>query len=99
MPLVAQTSDWAQESGPIDGVESGIDLITEDVGVVEEEVVVEEGEVEEDSYEEPPEEAKVFVGNLPYDCDSEQLAALFGQAGVVDIAEVTTFLLSWVCSF
>ncbi|KAK1383873.1 31 kDa ribonucleoprotein, chloroplastic [Heracleum sosnowskyi] len=80
VPFVAQTSDWAQESGPIDGVESGIDL-----GVLEEDVV---GEEEEDSYEEPPEEAKIFVGNLPYDCDSQQLANLFGQAGVVDIAEV-----------
>lgn len=85
VPFVAQTSDWAQESGPIDGVESDVDIITEDVGVLEEDVG---GEEEEDSYEEPPEEAKIFVGNLPYDCDSEQLAKLFGQAGVVDIAEV-----------
>ncbi|PWA85161.1 31 kDa ribonucleoprotein [Artemisia annua] len=37
---------------------------------------------------EPPEEAKIFVGNLPYDVDSEQLAQLFQQAGVVEISEV-----------
>ncbi|KAM3210542.1 hypothetical protein ACQJBY_064490 [Aegilops geniculata] len=37
---------------------------------------------------EPPEEAKVYVGNLPYDVDSERLAQLFDQAGVVEIAEV-----------
>ncbi|KAG8388523.1 hypothetical protein BUALT_Bualt02G0134400 [Buddleja alternifolia] len=37
---------------------------------------------------EPPEEAKVYVGNLPYDVDSEKLAQLFQQAGVVEIAEI-----------
>ncbi|KAJ1269616.1 hypothetical protein BS78_07G225000 [Paspalum vaginatum] len=37
---------------------------------------------------EPPEEAKVYVGNLPYDVDSEGLAQLFDQAGVVEVAEV-----------
>ncbi|KAL0318610.1 UNVERIFIED_CONTAM: ribonucleoprotein, chloroplastic [Sesamum angustifolium] len=41
-----------------------------------------------DGYVEPPEEAKVYVGNLPYDVDSEQLAGLFKEAGVVEIAEV-----------
>ncbi|KAF0915466.1 hypothetical protein E2562_036329, partial [Oryza meyeriana var. granulata] len=39
-------------------------------------------------YVEPPEEAKVYVGNLPYDIDSERLAQLFEQAGVVEVAEV-----------
>ncbi|KAK1435745.1 hypothetical protein QVD17_01514 [Tagetes erecta] len=34
------------------------------------------------------EDAKIFVGNLPYDVDSEQLAQLFQQAGVVEISEV-----------
>ncbi|CAO2161981.1 unnamed protein product [Urochloa humidicola] len=46
---------------------------------------VEEEEVGE--YVEPPEEAKVYVGNLPYDVDSERLAQLFEQAGVVEVAE------------
>ncbi|XP_076957914.1 28 kDa ribonucleoprotein, chloroplastic-like [Bidens hawaiensis] len=48
------------------------------------------GEVEPEAEEfvEPPEDAKVFVGNLPYDVDSEQLAQLFQQAGVVEISEV-----------
>lgn len=46
-----------------------------------------EGEGEEE-YPEPPEDAKLFVGNLPYDFDSEKLAQLFEQAGVVEIAEV-----------
>ncbi|KZV25675.1 28 kDa ribonucleoprotein, chloroplastic [Dorcoceras hygrometricum] len=34
------------------------------------------------------EEAQVYVGNFPYDVDGEKLAQLFGQAGVVEIAEV-----------
>ncbi|KAA8540742.1 hypothetical protein F0562_024339 [Nyssa sinensis] len=42
----------------------------------------------EESYREPAEDAKIFVGNLPFDVDSEKLAHLFEQAGVVDIAEV-----------
>ncbi|KAL5667845.1 hypothetical protein ACJX0J_020066, partial [Zea mays] len=32
--------------------------------------------------------AKVYVGNLPYDVDSEGLAQIFDQAGVVEVAEV-----------
>ncbi|XP_064951075.1 28 kDa ribonucleoprotein, chloroplastic-like [Musa acuminata AAA Group] len=46
------------------------------------------GEEEEEPYSEPPEEAKLFVGNLPYDMDSEKLAQLFDKAGVVEVAEV-----------
>ncbi|KAK8937824.1 hypothetical protein KSP40_PGU005652 [Platanthera guangdongensis] len=40
------------------------------------------------SFPEPPEEAKLFVGNLPYDVDSEKLAHLFEKAGIVEVAEV-----------
>ncbi|KAH6819969.1 chloroplast RNA-binding protein 31B [Perilla frutescens var. hirtella] len=36
----------------------------------------------------PPEGAKVYVGNLPYDADGDKLAQLFEQAGTVEIAEV-----------
>ncbi|KAL8193541.1 hypothetical protein R6Q57_026676 [Mikania cordata] len=43
---------------------------------------------EEESYSEPPEDAKIFVGNLPYDVDSEKLAQIFSSAGVVEISEV-----------
>nr|GMD31380.1 28 kDa ribonucleoprotein, chloroplastic [Ipomoea batatas] len=39
-------------------------------------------------FQEPPEDAKLFVGNLPYDVDHEGLARLFQQAGTVEIAEV-----------
>lgn len=39
-------------------------------------------------YPDPPEEAKLYVGNLPFDVDSEKLADLFNQAGIVEIAEV-----------
>lgn len=43
---------------------------------------------QEGDFSDPPEDAKVFVGNLPFDVDSEKLAQLFEQAGVVEIAEV-----------
>lgn len=42
----------------------------------------------EADFVQPPEDAKLFVGNLPYDVDSEKLAMLFEQAGTVEIAEV-----------
>lgn len=46
-------------------------------------------------FPEPPEEAKLFVGNLAYDVDSQALAMLFEQAGTVEIAEVS--LVSFLC--
>lgn len=54
---------------------------------------VTEGEVEgevvdEEEYQEPSPDAKLFVGNLPFEVDSEKLAQLFEEAGVVEIAEV-----------
>lgn len=42
----------------------------------------------EETFPEPPEEAKLYVGNLPYDVNSENLAQLFDQAGTVEVAEV-----------
>lgn len=39
-------------------------------------------------FAEPPEEAKLYVGNLSYDVENEQLAGLFEEAGVVEIVEV-----------
>uniref|UniRef100_A0A7N0TQI2 RRM domain-containing protein n=1 Tax=Kalanchoe fedtschenkoi TaxID=63787 RepID=A0A7N0TQI2_KALFE len=62
---------------------------TSDWAQQEEEVVgEEEGEAGGEFFAEPPEEAKLFVGNLPFDFDTESLAGLFNQAGVVEIAEV-----------
>lgn len=76
-------------------VEEVSQQVVEDVVETQEEVVVEDEIVEqveeveeEESYSEPPEDAKLFVGNLPYDYDSAKLADLFNQAGVVEIAEV-----------
>ncbi|RWR97009.1 ribonucleoprotein, chloroplastic-like protein [Cinnamomum micranthum f. kanehirae] len=43
---------------------------------------------EEDSYPVPAEDAKIFVGNLPYDIESADLAELFNKAGIVETAEV-----------
>lgn len=53
--------------------------------IIEDRIVIDDAE---ESYPQPPEEAKVFIGNLPYDVDSERLARIFEQAGVVEIAEV-----------
>lgn len=93
-PLVASSD--AVEAG-VEWTESGDE---EEAGDVFEEEVEEEDELvasgEEDgegegeyAAVEPPEEAKIYVGNLPYDVDSEGLAQLFEQAGVVEVAEVS----------
>ena len=78
-----------------DAVEAGVEWADEEeeeeeAGEVEEEVLA-SGDGGEGEYAavEPPEEAKVYVGNLPYDIDSEGLAQLFDQAGVVEVAEVS----------
>ncbi|KAL3611997.1 hypothetical protein D5086_003017 [Populus alba] len=72
IPLVAQTSDWAQQD-------------EEDTVTIEEESF---GDGSEETFPEPPEEAKLYVGNLPYDVNSENLAQLFDQAGTVEVAEI-----------
>ncbi|KZV57699.1 28 kDa ribonucleoprotein, chloroplastic-like [Dorcoceras hygrometricum] len=77
VPLVAQTSDWAQQEEE-----------EEEEDKYEESGESDGGGLEEDSYQEPSEEAKLFVGNLPYDVDSEKLAQIFDRAGVVEISEV-----------
>ncbi|KAG8087649.1 hypothetical protein GUJ93_ZPchr0010g9818 [Zizania palustris] len=91
-PLVA-SSDAAAAA------ESGVDWIDTEAGegdeLLQQEEEVQEKQEEdeavasgEDYAAEPPEEAKVYVGNLPYDVDSEGLAHLFEQSGVVEVAEV-----------
>ncbi|KAK6920608.1 RNA recognition motif domain [Dillenia turbinata] len=45
-------------------------------------------EEEEESGPQLNEDAKVFVGNLPYEIDSQRLAEIFNEAGVVDAAEI-----------
>lgn len=79
---MAQTSDWAQQE------EDSTLTIDQDEGAESGEEGV-FAEREEEANVEPPEEAKVFVGNLPYDVDSQKLAELFERAGVVEIAEVS----------
>lgn len=68
-------------------VAEGEDAFVEGEGGDEVGVEEEEGE-EEESYPEPPEDAKLFVGNLSYDVDSQRLAELFEKAGIVEVAEV-----------
>ncbi|KAE8652388.1 28 kDa ribonucleoprotein, chloroplastic [Cucumis sativus] len=72
----SRISDWEGE-----GEDGGSEA---EVGGDEEE----DEEGEQGPYEEPNEDAKLFVGNLPYDIDSEKLAMLFEKAGTVEIAEV-----------
>ncbi|XP_068665245.1 28 kDa ribonucleoprotein, chloroplastic-like [Aristolochia californica] len=101
--LVAQTSGWAQqeeentvEEGDFEWEEQppedeGPEARVSDwdgEGDEPGEEVSEEGVSEEETFVEPPEEAKLFVGNLPYDADGNTLAELFGQAGTVEVAEV-----------
>ncbi|KAI4336243.1 hypothetical protein L6164_014792 [Bauhinia variegata] len=76
----ARLSDWESEGG-----EAGIEGSLSD-GESGEDGVFEDRE--EGGFVEPPEDAKLFVGNLPYDVDSQKLAMLFEQAGTVEIAEV-----------
>lgn len=117
IPLVAQTSDWAQqgeendttititeseqeestwENQESEDAEARVsDWESEGEDVLAEAVTSEgesgEGgfdEPETEDFVEPPEDAKIFVGNLPYDVDSQKLAELFDEAGTVEIAEV-----------
>ncbi|KAL7191818.1 hypothetical protein ACSBR2_023820 [Camellia fascicularis] len=101
--FVSQTSDWDQQGKDTTIVaEEEFSWGNPEVGDTDEEGAVEvvgdagesggeEGFVEgegEESYPELSEDAKIFVGNLHYEVDSEKLAQLFEQAGVVEIAEV-----------
>ncbi|THU56050.1 hypothetical protein C4D60_Mb11t13180 [Musa balbisiana] len=83
-PFVAQASGWTLQAEEEEEVEENE---LEDGGFGLEGL---EGETEDgvETYGEPAEEAKLFVGNLPYDMDSEKLAQLFEKAGVVEVAEV-----------
>ncbi|CAE6178572.1 unnamed protein product [Arabidopsis arenosa] len=77
----SNTSDWAEEGGEGSvAVEENEDSFESQDG----EADVSEGA----DFPEPSEEAKLFVGNLAYDVDSQALAMLFEQAGTVEIAEV-----------
>ncbi|CAN6879621.1 unnamed protein product [Brassica oleracea] len=86
---VAETSDWSQQDGEEeDGSSSSVAVEESDP---EPEATFSEGEgdvSEGGDFTEPLEEAKLFVGNLAYDVDSQALAMLFEQAGTVEIAEV-----------
>mgnify|MGYP003702686999 CR=1 FL=1 len=104
-PLVASSDaaaaaeagvEWSETEEADEGSqeEEEEEEVVEEQAEAEEEVVAsveeeEEEAVEEEFAAEPPEEAKVYVGNLPYDVDSEGLAQLFEQAGVVEVAEVS----------
>lgn len=97
---MAQTSDWArQEEVQVNEAEEevGGDIeatgSSNEWGGTEEGVEEGEGDLADGGVLEPPEEAKLFVGNLPYDVDSERLAKILEPAGCVEIAEVKSPLL------
>ncbi|KAF9667949.1 hypothetical protein SADUNF_Sadunf15G0076200 [Salix dunnii] len=73
-----------EESNDFEGKVSDWEAEGEDAAASETEAV----RGDEEGFVEPPEEAKIYVGNLPYDVTSEKLAMLFDQAGTVEIAEV-----------
>ncbi|KAG0485844.1 hypothetical protein HPP92_009704 [Vanilla planifolia] len=77
----ADLSEWEDEDQFEE--ESAGEAFAEVDGQVSEEYI--EGE---ESYPEPSEDAKLFVGNLPYDVDCQKLAFLFQNAGTVEMAEV-----------
>ncbi|KAJ3681188.1 hypothetical protein LUZ60_015677 [Juncus effusus] len=96
-PLVVRTSSWApqevaetegefvsgDEEGEVSGLSEG-----EETGEVEEQGGEFAGGESAESYPDPPEEAKLFVGGIPFDVTSEKLAELFDQAGIVEVAEI-----------
>lgn len=88
--FVAQTSGWTEEEGGEESIGSASVAVEENEPEVDGEGDVSEG----GDFPEPPEEAKLFVGNLAYDVDSQALAMLFEQAGTVEIAEVNLVLIS-----
>lgn len=79
LTFVAQTSDWAQGEEEETAWENQGDSTWG---------TQEAGDESEGEAPEPVEEVKIFVGNLPFDVDSEKLASLFDQAGTVEVAEV-----------
>lgn len=51
---------------------------------------------EEDPPSDPPEKIKLYVGNLPYNVDSQKLSLLFEKAGAVEATEVREKKLSFL---
>ncbi|XP_045789446.1 28 kDa ribonucleoprotein, chloroplastic-like [Trifolium pratense] len=80
--FVAQTSDWTQEEKEDGAWENQGETAWDG----ETETPESDGDV--GRFEESPEDLKIFVGNLPFDVDSDKLAELFEQAGTVEVAEV-----------
>nr|AAK95304.1 AT4g24770/F22K18_30 [Arabidopsis thaliana]AAN28804.1 At4g24770/F22K18_30 [Arabidopsis thaliana] len=87
---VEETENSLESQDVSEGDESEGDASEGDVSEGDEsEGDVSEGAVSERAeFPEPSEEAKLFVGNLAYDVNSQALAMLFEQAGTVEIAEV-----------
>ncbi|KAJ8429430.1 hypothetical protein Cgig2_015719 [Carnegiea gigantea] len=92
---VSQASGWGQEgpSAVLDEQGSdpdGTNWGAQDFGVGDSEGEVSDVGPEDDGegFREPPGNAKLYVGNLPFDVDGEKLARTFEGAGIVEVAEV-----------
>ncbi|CAN1136484.1 31 kDa ribonucleoprotein, chloroplastic [Linum perenne] len=86
IPFVSQTSDWDEPNANATITDSVVGSWDNEG---EEPETDEDGDFDESGGEgDLAQDAKLFVGNLPYDVDSEQMAKLFQQAGTVEIAEV-----------
>lgn len=81
----------SQEEAPATAVEEG--EVVE--AVKEEEVHVEEseagGEEETVTEEQPQQNTKLYFGNLPYNCDSSQLAGIVQECATPEMVEVIFF--------
>ncbi|EAY82599.1 hypothetical protein OsI_37820 [Oryza sativa Indica Group] len=93
-PGAAEESDVPEESYQVEryapeAEEEAADDDEEEKAVEASAEVAEEVEDVEEvgEYVEPPEEAKAYVRNLPYDIDSERLAQLFEHANVVEVSK------------
>nr|AAA81023.1 CEBP-1 [Dianthus caryophyllus] len=86
-----QTSDFEQESSPNAVIDEEENVEKTEAAVNWEDASEPQpssGFGSEDGFSEPSEDVKLYVGNLPFDVDSEKLANMFDAAGVVEIAEV-----------
>lgn len=85
----------SQEETPATAVEEGEEV----EAVKEEEVEVEKseagGEEETVPEEQPQQNTKLYFGNLPYNCDSSQLAGIVQEYATPEMVEVIFFFFQF----
>lgn len=97
IPLVQaeEVEEAPTASGEAEGEESeeqsgGIQAVQEEESdvAIGTESKAEQETVEDQDYPPLPEGTKVYVGNIPFDIDSEGLAKMFEESGIVEMVEV-----------